>query len=81
MAYTLAEANIEAATINTEAKLRALISQLDVTSSGSVSVLYSGDMKDRTKTHTLIQTMLGSGDALRIVDNTEAAKFLNWEEN
>ncbi len=51
MAYTMGQANIELAKISTEAELRNLISQLDVTSSGSVTVRYSGNMGDSEVSH------------------------------
>lgn len=81
MAYTMEQANTLLANINTEAGLRALISQLDITSTGQVTVLYSGMMGDNVSNSSIIQGMLSNGDDIRVLDKTEAYKFLDISQN
>ncbi|TBW48113.1 tandem-95 repeat protein, partial [Marinobacter halodurans] len=62
---------------STPESIRDLISQLDVRGSGTTTLLYSGPLSDGSSTNPLVQAMAVENSALRIVDNTEAAKFLD----
>ena len=81
MAYTMEQANALLANIQTEAELRALVSQLDITSTGKVTVLYSGMVADTIYSGSLIQSMVTNGEDIRVLDMTEASKFLDWKNN
>lgn len=63
--------------INDEVGLRNLINQLDVSASGSVTVLYGGNVGNNIGARAIIDGMLANGDDIRVIDTTEAAKFLN----
>lgn len=71
------EANIELSKITTEAELRSLISSLDVSAAGKVTLLYGGDVGGNISSNSVISGMLANGDDIRVIDTTEAAKFLN----
>ena len=77
-------ADIASDDIHFEEKLREIINRLDVHTEGSVTVLYSGqttvkgaDGKQLIGSDALIQGMLHSDENIRVIDNAEAAKFLN----
>lgn len=59
--------------------LRELISALDVSASGSVTVLYSGTVNDVSATD--IALGLKNDPSVRVIDKTEAAKFLDLDRN
>ena len=54
--------------------LRELISALDISASGSVTVLYSGTVNGVSATE--IASGLKNDPVVRVIDKTEAAKFL-----
>nr|WP_230950309.1 RTX toxin [Xylella fastidiosa] len=81
MALTLEQANALLGSITTQEQLRDLINQLDIHSSGSITVLYSGDTANGVSNPQILQGMLHNGDAIRVIDTTEAAKFLNIPSN
>jgi hypothetical protein len=58
-----------------ESSLRNLISSLDVSASGSLTVLYSGPIGDISSAE--IAATMASDPNLRVIDKTEAAKFLD----
>lgn len=62
--------------IETVEDLRDLISHLDVTGQGNVTVLYSGGNSRGT-----VNTLVSQGEDIRIVDNTEAGRFHNLRIN
>ncbi|WP_221064414.1 calcium-binding protein [Methylomagnum ishizawai] len=72
----MTQANVLLDSINTEAELKALVSQLDVSATGKVTVLYSGNING-TYSGTIIKSMLSSGEDIRVLDNTQASKFLD----
>lgn len=74
LAVLVADSNVTAAT------LRTLVSQLDITSTGSVTVLYSGALENGVSAGDLARG-IASQDNVRILDNTEAAKFLDLGQN
>ncbi|SHG54602.1 calcium-binding protein, partial [Xylella fastidiosa] len=49
----------------------------DIHSSGSITVLYSGYTANGLDNSQIIQGMLHNGDDIRVIDTTEAARFLN----
>lgn len=68
MAYTLEQANAILADINSEAELRNLISQLDVSATGSVTVLYSGPIGNGVSSTDIVKSMLANGEDIRVID-------------
>lgn len=76
MSLTAAAANDLLDGIDTAEGLRALIAQLDVSTHGSTTVLYSGWLNDTVETGDVISEMK-KDPSLRILDNTEAFKFLD----
>ncbi|ALR04784.1 RTX toxin [Xylella fastidiosa] len=79
MTLTAEQANALLGSITTQEQLRDLINQLDIHSSGSITVLYSGYTANGLDNSQILQGMLHNGDAIRVIDTTEAAKFLNIE--
>ncbi|WP_434428578.1 calcium-binding protein [Xylella fastidiosa] len=79
MTLTSEQANALLGSITTQEQLRDLINQLDIHSSGSITVLYSGYTANGVSNSQILQGMLHNGDAIRVIDTTEAAKFLNIE--
>ncbi|WP_434428574.1 RTX toxin [Xylella fastidiosa] len=77
MSLTAEQANALLDSITTKEQLRDLINQLDIHSSGSITVLYSGYTANGLDNSQIIQGMLHNGDTIRVIDTTEAAKFLN----
>ena len=57
--------------------LRALANQVSVETTGDVTVLYSGRLSDGTKTSDLIESMLASGENIKIIDKAPVADLLN----
>jgi hypothetical protein len=57
-------------------ELRALMAQLDVSTHGSTTVLYSGMLNDTVEATDVIMEMK-KDSSLRILNNTEAFKFLD----
>ncbi|MGJ0492640.1 IncP plasmid survival protein KfrC family protein [Methylobacter sp.] len=76
MSYTMAQANALLDSIQTEAELRALVSQLDVNAQGKITILYSGSVGN-VYSGDVIKTMLANGEDIRVLDKTEASKFLD----
>ena len=77
MALTAAQSIDRLSGIDTTDDLRDLISQLDVTGTASgVTVLYSGG-----DSGSIVNTLVGQGEDIRIIDATEAAQFLDLNEN
>ncbi|WP_276922405.1 calcium-binding protein, partial [Frischella perrara] len=72
---TQAEAEEKLSGIKDAKGLRNLINQLDVSTSGSKTVLYS-DIVNDTQSKNIIKKLQKDSN-YRIIDNTEAAKFLN----
>ncbi|WP_276888867.1 calcium-binding protein [Frischella perrara] len=72
---TLAEAEKNLSGIKDAKGLRNLINQLDVSTHGSKTVLYS-DIVNDTQSKNIIKKLRKDSN-YRIIDNTEAAKFLN----
>ncbi|MCD8460356.1 calcium-binding protein [Xylella taiwanensis] len=77
MSLTAEQANALLDSITTKEQLRDLINQLDINSGGSTTVLYSGNTVNGLDNFQILQGMLHNGDDIRVIDNTEAAKFLN----
>ncbi|KXB20745.1 hypothetical protein [Xylella fastidiosa] len=81
MSLTAEQANALLGSITTQEQLRDLINQLDIHSSGSITVLYSGNTANGVNNSQILQGMLYNGDAIRVIDTTEAARFLNIPSN
>jgi hypothetical protein len=81
MALTAAEANALLANVTTADELRALIAQVDISASGSTTVLYSGGVPGGEAAIDVVRSMWDQGADVRIIDNTEAAKFLDYDGN
>ncbi|AIC09444.1 calcium-binding protein [Xylella fastidiosa] len=77
MTLTAEQANALLGRITTQEQLRDLINQLDIHSSGSITILYSGYTANGLNNSQILQGMLHNGDDIRVIDTTEAAKFLN----
>ncbi len=80
-----AEAAIESLRNNptkyqTPETLRELAKQVDVSSSGRITVLYSGNVADRVSAWNVVKAMETVGEDVRLIDKTEVNKFLNSEE-
>jgi len=67
--------------VTTEAQLRALIDDLDISATGDVTVLYSDKINDSLHSSSVINGMLERGMSVRVLDNTEAFEFLNENDN
>ena len=80
MALTAQQANQALAKVTTVDQLRSIINQLSIEASGKTTVLYSGVTANGVDNSSLIQGMLRNGDDIRVIDNTEAAKFLQLND-
>lgn len=76
MSLTVAQANLLLDGAQTANDLRAIIAQLDISASGSYTVLYSGGVNGDLWT-TDVSTALKSHPDARVLDKTEAFKFLD----
>lgn len=56
--------------------LKALAAQVDISTSGSVTVIYSGSSAGGISAHSIVQGMIFNGDDIRVIDRTPAAAFL-----
>jgi len=81
MALTAQQANQALANVTTVDQLRSIINQLAIEASGKTTVLYSGTTANGVDNSSLIQGMLRNGDDIRVIDNTEAAKFLQLDKD
>ncbi|GAB6142171.1 hypothetical protein JCM14076_29000 [Methylosoma difficile] len=81
MALTVEQANARLNSITTPDGLRNLISELDVTGHGSTTLLYSNSLSGDVEARTLANQLADQNADIRIVDNTEAAKFLDYDKN
>jgi len=81
MPLSMQDANTALANVHTEAELRTLISNLDVTATGNVTLLYSGYVGEGIHSGAVVQGMLLNGESIRVIDSTEAAKFLDFGKN
>lgn len=84
---TAAAATELIADVKTLDQLRALIAQIDLTSSGKVTILYSGfsgiaqdEGSPLLRGVDLVHSMINANEDIRVVDKTEVAKFLNIRE-
>jgi len=57
--------------------LRELAQQVSVDSPGNVTVLYSGGVTDRVSSWQIVKAMEDAGEDVRLIDRTEANKFLS----
>lgn len=69
-------AALRANNLASEAELERLVRQVSTDASGSVTVLYSGNLPDNTEAARAVQALLSSGQDIRVVDETAAARFL-----
>ena len=60
--------------------LRALAASLDVSASGNVTVLYSGNVGTGIPASSVVTGMLSNGENIRTIDQTQAARFFQSEE-
>jgi hypothetical protein len=77
MVLTAQQANQELAKVTTVDQLRNLINQLSIEAEGKTTILYSGSTANGVSNADIIQGMLRNGDDIRVIDNTEAEKFLD----
>lgn len=56
--------------------LRTLAAQLDADASGKLTVLYSGRTTKNVWSSDVIKAMTATGEDVRVIDNSQAAKFL-----
>ncbi|MCU7923329.1 MAG: hypothetical protein KZQ88_11620, partial [Candidatus Thiodiazotropha sp. (ex Dulcina madagascariensis)] len=76
MSLTAAEAISRLDGIETVEALRDLINQLDISATGDVTMLYSGG-----NSGTIVNALINQGENLRTIGETEAADFLNLDNN
>lgn len=81
MPLTAALASAQLAEVTTVAQLRALIAQVDIAATGTVTVFYSGAMPDGGRAIDVARDLASQAASVRIIDNTEAAQFLNLDVN
>ncbi|WP_020379887.1 XVIPCD domain-containing protein [Dyella ginsengisoli] len=60
----------------TPENLRELASQIDADASGKLTVLYSGPTTKEVWSSDVIKAMNASGEDVRVIDNSQAARFL-----
>lgn len=77
MDITSAQANVELSTTRSEEDLRALIRRLDVGADGKITILYSGRAADGVWSTDVIDGLLKAGEDIRVLDKTEAFRFLD----
>lgn len=77
MSITAENANAQLASITTPEQLRQLIAQLDISANGDYTVLYSGGLAGGGSARDVAMEIATSDLNARIIDNTEAARFLN----
>jgi hypothetical protein len=68
------------AAYDTPAKLRALAAMVDADSAGRLTVLYSGPAAHKLSSAEVIGAMIRGGDDIRVIDNTEIARFLTSDD-
>ena len=81
MAYTVEQVNMLLAKVNTEGELRSLIEQLDVEVTGRVTLLYSGPIGGGASAADVVEAMVAQNEEVRVIDKTEAARFLDIDRN
>jgi Ca2+-binding RTX toxin-like protein len=81
MTISIAQAKAALANITTFDQLRALIAQLDTTGTGTQTILYSGGFGGGVDSRGVANAIADSNPNIRIVDKTDAAKFLNLDDN
>lgn len=64
----------------TREQLRALAAQVDANTTGRTTVFYSGQTAKGVWSSDVIDAMLESGDDIRVINTSEAAKLLNSRE-
>jgi hypothetical protein len=57
-----------------------LAKQVNVNASGNVTILYSGQPANGVVTQQIIDAMKQNGESIRVIDDTDSAKFLNSKE-
>lgn len=79
MPLSAAQANAQLASITTLEQLRNLVNQLDITAGtpGSTTLLYSGGMPGGGDSNSAAKALALAQPGLRIIDDTQAAKFLD----
>jgi hypothetical protein len=81
MSLTFTQANAQLAAVTTADQLRTLIAQVDIFATGSTTVLYSGKLPNGNDAGDVTRAMLAQGADIRILDTTDAAKFLDLNQN
>ncbi|MFM7393375.1 MAG: hypothetical protein ACKO22_03185 [Cyanobium sp.] len=85
---TMREANAMLSGIKTEQEFRDLVARISVSAEGSVSLLYSGGYpyeglggeKEFVGASALAEKVAGATRGIRIINHTEAARFLDVSE-
>lgn len=65
---------------DTSEKLRALAAQVNADSPGRVTVLYSGRSTEGIGSGDIIKAMKVAGEDVRVIDNSQAAKFMTSDD-
>jgi hypothetical protein len=88
MGLTKQQANLRLELIHTPEQLRQLIKEIDTLGTGNTTVLWSGsagffgtDNSQRISAEHMSKSLFAQDPDFRIVDNTEAAKFLDTNRN
>ena len=64
----------------TPESLRALAAQVEADAPGKLTVLYSGPVASDIGSGTIINAMRAAGENVRVIDNSQAAKFLQSDD-
>ena len=81
MSLTSQQAIAQLSAVSTPTALRNLINEIDVTGTGSITLLNSGDIKIGTHSAVVAANMAIANPQLRYIGSTEAARFLDITGN
>ena len=77
MDISSAEANALLTEAKSEEDLREIVGRLDVSADGKLTILYSGKAAEEVWSTDVINGLLKSGEDIRVLDKTEAFRFLD----
>ena len=77
MDISSAEANALLTEAKSEDDLREIVGRLDVSADGKLTILYSGKAAEEVWSTDVINGLLKSGEDIRVLDKTEAFRFLD----
>lgn len=77
MDISLAEANALLREAKSEEDLRQIVGRLDVSADGKLTIFYSGKAAEEVWSTDVINGLLKSGEDIRVLDKTQAFRFLD----